>query len=506
MSPRNWGLEDHERTLKNLFTFLALSLLVLFSAKLAVGYIRSLPLLLPDEGDILIPAFFHLEKGIGYPFQKYPPFPFMLYETMLWVFSWFLPLKTSNLFLAGRLINLGLCSANILLLFVAARDWMEDRWALLAAFFFAFCPLTLLSYAFVKTESLLVAEILVALWAGFRVMKNPESAIYNGVCALAAATAAATNFNPMPAVIWLAFASMGLSQSGMRLRRIPWGLAVGPGTRWFAPLCFLFLFFLFLPAWEALKDFSLEEFRQDCHALSAPTLFRATESFLAFPYGRIAFPFTFLLPFALGPLHYLLTLAALGLRAVPPKWAASWMIACAVYLALHIAVIVPLGFSFLIPFVPVASVAPVFLLKRTRKILGRGVFVLVLLLMGLSLYQSPALIGMVGNLQMNLKKIPEDCKRLVSHCDTANQGWDPNAPSEDILTDLPTHLFYSDSYGSSFCKAGNDKECRFFRNLTGPDSPYTVQWVSRTQYPWKWLAVRINPEASFNFYLLERKE
>ncbi len=491
---------------KGLFIPVALGILVLFFAKIALGYIRSLPLLLPDEGDILIPAFFHLEQGIGYPFKKYPPFPFMFYEAFLWVFEWFITLKESNLFLAGRLINLGLCCADIVLLFMAARDWMEDRWALLASFLFAFCPLILLSSAIAKSESLLLGEILIALWAGFRVMNHPESVGYHVICALAAAAAVATKFNPMPGVIWLACASMGLASSGFRFRRVLWNLAFGPGARWFAPIFFVAVFFLFLPVAGELKDFSWEEFRKDCYFLSAPSGFRATEEFLGFPYGRIAFPFTFLLPFALGPLNYLFILGAMALRASPPRWVAAWVISFAVYLALFTITTVPLAFNFLIPIAPMASVAPVFMLKRIKKHLGRGIAFAILILMSVSLNQSATLIEMLANMQISMKSVPKNCMFLVSHCTTASQGWDPNAPGEGILRDHPQYLYYSDSYGLGFCKAGNEKECRFFKNLIGPDSPYRIKWIKRVRYPWKWLAVLVNPEASFTSYLLESKE
>ncbi|MBW1990310.1 MAG: glycosyltransferase family 39 protein [Deltaproteobacteria bacterium] len=139
---------------------------------------------IPDETDIIQPAL----GGSPYPLSKYPPFPFMVYGAVLGLFPDAYPL------LVARALNFGLLLVNLGLFFLLCRRFLDKKWSLFALFAFLGMPVVYYSGIIVKTEGLLLLELLVLMLCLERIHRLGDKPWVHACCGVVCALAVTTKY------------------------------------------------------------------------------------------------------------------------------------------------------------------------------------------------------------------------------------------------------------------------------------------------------------------------
>ncbi len=497
---------------EKLATGAAVAGLVLLAVALAAKFsVNAFPLI-PDEPLLILGP--GAMKGAPYPAGVYPGFPRLFYSFFVWLSKPLLPEAPFVPFVVGRAVNLALYGGAIALFFLTARQYLSRRWSFLAAFLFAFTPVVFFSGVFVKTESLLIVEILLSFYAAGRIVGEPGKLRWHALAGLALGLSVATKFNPFPLLSY-AGALMAVDEPRRFLKErrplLVFALAASAALA------------LSWPGVFHLSDYDPRRFRSDDYFLAAPSAFRSVTEGFAFPYGRVSYAFLFILPLAAGLANY--AAAALGLlcRALPRRALIVTGLFSAGYLVFALSFTAWRPAWLFTPLAPFLALAAVFFWKRLWEgWLGRPGRVLAIvgipLAIFLSSYQYTAVAAAVdGTVKGEIAALRRvraagkgvgDVLVLTNAALALQQGISPVDPAGGVLKKRPAYILILDSYAENFCKyrksPGYSAQCEFFRRLLSGRAGYREEWSRPVDFPMKtWTC---DPEASFTLHLMQRKD
>jgi len=261
---------------------------------------------LSDELDIVQPARDYI-RGDLYAAVKYPSFVFYFYGFFFRLFG------TTNNAVAclhvARIVNYFLFAANLILLHIFLRKYFSKLWALVGSILFTTLPPIAFSAAYVKTEGLLLCQLLCVLLVLGRISASPKELRWHSLAALGAGLSFSTKLSPLPLLLYVANA-IYLRFHGSRIAPRAWLLFCGT------------LFVVILASWTNLWIFDkvIESWRSDIYFLPGAGPFNAVDEGIlsGFPYGRFSSFVTVSMPIALG-LVGLFFVASIVVGSIP-RW------------------------------------------------------------------------------------------------------------------------------------------------------------------------------------------
>lgn len=258
-----------------------------------------------DELEIILPSANYIAGQI-LTHVKYPSFPFYFYGFVFKI--------TGNLYslpgaiAAARAANYLLFAANLFLLHTFLRAFFPRIWALMGTLLFTTLPVVAFSAVYVKTEGLLIFQLLVTLLALHRMAAEPNAARWHVLAAVFSALSISTKLSPLPLLLYLANA-VYVYRSGTPIRRRSW--------------VFFAAFFTaaLLSTWTNLWVFDkvLASWGRDIYFFPGAGPFNSVDGGIltSFPYGRFSSFFTVAMPLALG-VTGIFFIGALISRSIPP--------------------------------------------------------------------------------------------------------------------------------------------------------------------------------------------
>ena len=172
---------------------------------------------LGDELGIVQPAIEHM-RGVFSTQVKYPSFVYWLYGFCFWLLG---ALDDPDRCMAiARVVNAALLGVYVWLSYVTLRRITPARWQLLATVVVATAPIITTNAFLVKTENLLMVELMVTLYALSRIEEEPEATRWHIIAAIAAALSVTTKISfyagLLYALQWLPRSLMRPAQTRLR--------------------------------------------------------------------------------------------------------------------------------------------------------------------------------------------------------------------------------------------------------------------------------------------------
>lgn len=238
----------------------------------------------------------------------YPNFSKLFYSFFIWIgglISWEIDGR-----IVARFVNSCLLPINGLLYFFVLRRFFPIIWCFLGVLLFCLSPGVFLSSVIVKTESLLLFELLFCTLAAYKYIDcNPNKEfLWSALLGFLTFLPFVTKFNPIFPAIYLG--ALLLKGKGIK------GAWDNQRKNIFIyTSIFILSFLIFLPwNYEILKNIIIERNSKDLYFLDMPNPSRAVEGFFSFPYGRFVFPIISVIPICLGVINYLGLLGNIFLR------------------------------------------------------------------------------------------------------------------------------------------------------------------------------------------------
>lgn len=474
--------------------------LILAAATAAAAWfsLHSYPLV-PDETDILAPAI-SLASGKGWQAGKYPDFPYLFYG-VIFRLAFFFGLKGQGLLFAlARLSNLGLFACSGLLFLACSRRYLDGAWRSLALALFLSSPVVLFSGVYVKSESILLCGVLLAFFFAQKCLDRPRALWPAVACGIATAVCLATKYNIF-AVLFFAAALV----TSRRSRALPGQALLRPA------LCFIAAFLLsavfFWPG-VFLVFAERAALSGDLYFSDLPSPFRAVDGFFSFPYGRLANPLLVIAPVSLGIFQYLAGLIGFfsaSLKKGFPALALPFFLCHLAAMILATANQFPWLFSPLAPFLALGAAG--LLARLPRRVLPAALSAA----LALSLYQAPAVLQLVGNVQGALVRAHRDARQegkadliiLVNSALTRRADLDSRALDREVAARRPRFILAYDAYTENFCKNAGDpdyeRQCAFLRALGSGRAGYRILWSKESEFALQCLFPFAEKKARFIF-------
>jgi hypothetical protein len=492
------------------FSLVCLVLLLSFALPLAP---------LGDEYDIVHPATAYI-SGHVHAHVKYPSFSFYFYGLLFKLFGT-LPSHEQSLRLA-RIVNYFIFLGNVFLLHSFLKRHFRRLWALVGAILFATLPGVMFSAMYVKTEGLLLLQLLFVLRVLCTLSDHPESLRWHVLAAIGAALSVSTKLSPLPFLLYLANA-IYIRFHGARIT-----------SR--ALLAFGGIFLVsVLATWRNLWIFDdvLAYWKKDAYFLPGAGPWNAvTEGLLAgFPYGRYSSFLTVTMPMGLG-LVGLFFLCSLLVRSIPRP--IFWVLGGANLLSLVVALNVtrlrlPHGFTPYMTFFLVGGLSFLAWLGSRKpadsRILNhRLAWILVaasLAQTGWQLLECPASLAGIANARKTIQFAkPSDISGLFAYLYPADLARatarhlsgkirDPDSLREFLSLANPKQLYVYSSYIDNMCKYTKNPtyrdNCEFFYNELLPGkAAYRLE--REDLVPWRGFFL-IDPELRrMRFLLFSRSD
>jgi len=295
---------SHKPSFSRLISSLLLLGIVVLYALICWRAYRELPNPM-DEFIILNRASWFL-RGHSFPLAQYPPFPYLFYGFFLFLAHGI----STHILLVGRVVNLCLLLLNLFLFFRVSLPHTGRNWALFSVFLFASTPLVVFSGVFVKTEGMILSEVLaLMLCLG---LLNEEKAktwatIFSGVLCAVGIT---TKYSLMLPIMYILLTGY-LYVVKKREKRIFFRYSLFVAA-------FIITFILIWPNFvDQIYNWHSANYNDDYFA-RGPSVLRAVDEPWAFPYGKYSYALCLIIPFSLGPLVFILSLLSLRGRKTPP--------------------------------------------------------------------------------------------------------------------------------------------------------------------------------------------
>ena len=469
-----------------------------------------------DEYDIVNPARDYL-AGQVHEYVKYPSFSFYFFGIFFKLFGTFQNIQDS--LHVARIVNYFLFIANILLLHAFLRSHFARLWALVGTILFTTLPWIIFSAMYVKTEGLLLCQLLFVLVVLGKLSDHPNSLRWHALAAIGAALSISTKLSPLPFILYVSNA-IYLRFHGTRIttRAILTYAAV--------------LEITVLATWRNLWIFDkvVASWKRDIYFLSGAGPWNAlSESELSgFPYGRFSSFLTVTMPMALG-LVGLIFLCSLFARSIPRKilWAFGGGNLVSLIIALSTTRLrLPHGFTPHIVFFLVAGISFLAWLG-SRKPAGNPIFnsrlawVLVaacLAQTGWQVVELPSLMSAMSHAKQIIRSRPLDkSERLIcmypieagkaSIRHLSDKMRDPKSLRELISIRNPKELYVYSSYIDNMCKYSTQPTYRencdfFYKELLPGKTAYRVE--REDVIPWNGFFMLDTEFRHMSFFLFTR--
>lgn len=489
---------------------LPLALLFIFAFAL-VYYYSSQTKVFGDEHLILLPAEGNM-SGQAYPLNSYPPFSYMFYELFFrLLYPFRLAIAPINI---ARFINNILFAVNVLLLYRVARYYLEKSWAFLASFFFMLTPVVFFSGVMVKTESLLLAEVLICAISAHKILSAPDRVVWHIVAAIACATSFTTKCNIfVPAIYCTAVLLAGAPEKSGSL---PARLVALLRSRnvWIFAAVFIATILITWPGLLHITLVNLKDIRE-FYFQEGPQPMRAVGELFSFPYGMFSYSLTTVIPLAAGFCIYIFAILAIPLRAVPRQL----LIIGGVYVLLYCVIMQIVTLDriphLFIPVMPFLVLFGVFFLrcffaegkKQFFKIAG---VILVSASVAVSIIQYPTYWLMWDTVIDSLLEaaFKADKVALLFHGPgSRNYGVDPMDIEGSIEKIKPTVILTNDSYFQNYGKHKNplyQRQYEYYKRLREGKAGYTIEWRRKADIPFEELY--FDPEIPWQLTLFRRND
>ncbi|MEW5735406.1 MAG: glycosyltransferase family 39 protein [Thermodesulfobacteriota bacterium] len=454
--------------------------------------------------DILGPAF-RLASGKAWDAGKYPDFPILFYG-LIFRPALFLGVENMGaLFALARVVNLALTLLSASLLYFSSKRFLSPAWQSVCLALFLACPAVLFAAVYVKVESLILVETLLAFLFAQKSLERPERLRYAAFCGAASALSFATKYNPFPALFFLSALFLAARRS-----RIPKSGFLRPF------LVFSFAFLLAaVCAWPGILHIlgRRSGLVSDLYFSSLPSPYKAAADFFAFPEGRIAYPLLLILPVGVGFFQSLAGAWGLASRSVKKDFSSLVLPYFFCYLAAVIGAVAihsPWLFTPLAPFFALAASAALSRLPR------RTAPLVAVAALSLSLYQAPAVVDLVQGVQNAILRAHADASDARAEKDelmvlvngplTLRAGLDAENLDAEVRKKSPRFILIYEAYVQNFCRypenPGYLRQCRYLQGLVSEPRGYHTVWSQRTSFPLR--SVIPFPEARARFVFLEK--
>lgn len=512
-------LKENKNKLISIFP---ITLLCLIAFYLIYRYSIKIPFF-EDSIDIMLPALNHLQGGeypSHYPYNKYPTFPSMFYELFFIITSVFLKLNTAReYFQIGRIINVSLFTINVLLFYLYARSYFDRIWALLACLLLLFSPAVFFSGIVLKTESLLLTEILLCLYSVNRIQKEPDRIIWHVIAAVSCALSVTTKYNVLIFIIYLSGIVLSIKneRNDTIIEKITTVLK-NKNILIFSSVVTLVILITWPTIWE-IKE-TIKSMSTDIYRLPYPSFMRAVDEWFSFPYGRYSYSLTTMIPVALGICNYLFALLALGMKLVPKQLLITFGIYSLIYIVINNSLTLVNPPYMFTPIIPFMIICAVFFMKYffesgqtvVYKMAGT-IFIISSIIC--SIIQYPTMYnGLKAGMDIQYKymlitKEEKDQNKkllyLFSSEASVKQGIDIKDIEGSVNKIKPDYIITLNSYFLNFRKYSNPdykKQYAFYEKLKNGQTYYMCIWDVPVEAPLKILF--IDPEMSIDYTLFKR--
>jgi hypothetical protein len=488
---------------RNYLTNFLLTILPFIAIFFAIRFIFSSNIFF-DENNIIGPIKGHL-LGHSYPTLMYPTFSYIFFEYFYKVFSFFNP--TLDLYVYCRIINALLLGINFLLFYVALEGFLEKSWRLLGAWAFVLSPGVFYSSVVVKTESLQLMEILLALWICNKAIKFPNQIKWPILSGLVSGLAVSTKYNPSLFLIYPLSQIFTVEEKNTK--------SFFKSKKFWSFLLFFIISVLltWTTLWKHLAFLFSNQSFADHHFVNYPTSAQAVNEWFAFPYGRYSYAFILIFPFLAGIPNYLGFF--LGLIKLPRNFLIIWGGFTIFYLIIILNFTImrlPHLFTICLPFIVGGSLFfwknIYFKIKfKTLRIL----LFLILFIWPLSHYSILANVTrkIIEVEKMELTKIIQKTDRnniffLLNNLNTQEVNRVPGDKLVEAIFDRkPKYILALNTYMDSFCHYKNNseykKQCLFFQQLRSGGVNYKTTWSKSVNFSYLGL---FNLE--YEYYLYEK--
>ncbi len=480
-----------------------LGLLPFIAIFLAIKFIFSSNIFF-DEKNIIGPIKGHL-LGHPYPPLIYPTFSFIFFEYFFKIFSFFTP--TLDLSVFCRTANAVLLGVNFFLFYAAMERYLEKSWRLLGAWAFVLSPGVFYSGVVVKTESLQLMEILLALWICNKAMKYPKQIKWPILSGIISGLAVSTKYNPSLFLIYPLSQIFTVKEQNIHS-------FLKSRNFWSFLICFtLSVLLTWTTLWKLLAFLFSNNSFTDVYFVNHPTSAQAVNEWLAFPYGRYSYAFIIIFPFIVGIPNYLGFF--LGIFKIPRNFLIIWGGFTIFYLIIILnftLMRLPHLFTICLPFVVAGS------LFFWRNIYFKLKFKSLRILLFLLLFIWP--LAHFSDLAISTRKIIEvemieltkivqklgrdNIFFLLNNLNTQQVNQVPgNNLANAIISRKPKYVLALNTYMDSFCRYKNNpdykNQCLFFQKLKSGGENYKTSWSKSVSFSYMGI---INLE--HEYYLFER--
>ncbi len=473
-----------------------------------------------DSVDILLPALYRLYGGqypTHYPYNKYPPFPIMFYEFFFILTSVFLKLTTvKDYFQIGRIINVSLLTFNIMIFYLYVRSYLSRVWTLLACLLLLLAPAVFFSGTVLKTESLLLTEILLCLYSINRIQKEPDKVIWHVITAVCCALSVTTKYNVLIFVIYLSGIVLSIhnKQNDKIVDKFT-AVIKNKNILIFTAVVIVVILLTWPTIWSIKEIIENVHMHSDIYTVPYPSFWRAVDEPFSFPYGRYSYSLTTIIPFALGVCNYLFALLALVKKLVPKQILLTYGIYSLIYVIISNSLtLIKMPYMYT-PIVPFMIICAVFFMKyffhSGRKVIYKiAGIVLIISSITFSIIQYPLMYNWLKaglDTQKYILTIgEEDSKVLLLFTNQASlkQGIDVKDIEGSVKKINPDYIMTLNSYFLNFRKYRNPdykKQYVFYEKLKNGKTNYMLIWDVEVDFPLKFLF--IDPEVSINYSLFK---
>ena len=462
------------------------------------------PIFLPDEVDIIDPAIQHITNKTAYPVEKYPAFPFIVYETLICISQHFSS-HVSYLKVA-RLGTFFFVILGMFLMYSAAIPYVGKKWAMIASLAFLTSPVVTYASVIVKTESLILCETVVVLICLTKIWHNPNQSTWHYGCAIFCGLATATKYHIHLSFVYmmLLFAMTFLHSSHIKK------LSLSTSIKKLVIFSLIFMVTIGLSWPDVYQWIGLPKNRlpEDLYFNSNPSAFRAIDEPFSFPYGQYSYAIFYIIPYAVGILTFVSGIVSILCRILPLSFLIVWGIPTLIYLGISQYVTLIRAHHIFTPCVPFFVIAATVLWKHvmTVKIKTKWIQVPGLIcIMGILVYQFEPY-SMHHQYMDVIRSIPDSeskqCLYLINSVTSHFSGIDASHIEETVFQKKEPYLLVLDSYFYNFCKYKTSetyqKQCNFFHRLISGQTSYILEWKQRIQF--RFQSLNTDPEASYTFY------
>ena len=446
-----------------------------------------------DESLIIAPAIDHM-RGVFGTDVMYPSFPFWFYGSFFWL-AGTLDSPEGSL-AAARVVNAALFGLFTALSYRLLREITPLGHALLGIAMLITMPVITSSAFLVKTENLLLVELVVGLLAIRRIEETPGPLRWHVLAAVCAGLSISTKLNPFAGLLYaLQWARL------WRMQRTPPLMNAGA----FALIFLTVVLATWTNLWsfdEIARGWTTTPYWQPN---AAP--FRAVDEWLAFPYGRYSSFFSVSLPLGLGWPLLALFAVGLGMRT-QDSWTRDVVgLGSLLYLAvaLHGTLLrIPFSFMvlFLYPVMVVATLGP-----RLRR--WAAVTTAICALYGFWCFTDVSRAGNIGELLSARIEPYTEAGSHLSLVQPRSSEPEPRSIRERIEAEHPAVLSVFSSYFENQCKYRNNPlyldNCAYYGELLRNEAGYEV--VDEIPYPIPGGRLHFDSEIrDATFYVLRRNE